>query len=37
MKLKNISINLLKELKCLKAFSKSQRQTIIRLIEKPNK
>ena len=34
---KNIFINSLRESKCLKAFSTSQRQAIIRLIEKPNK
>ena len=37
--IKNILMKLkcLKELKCLKALSTSQRQAIIRLIEKPNK
>ena len=34
--IKNIFINSLRELKCLKALSTSQRQAIIRLIEKPN-
>ena len=34
---KNIFINSLRESKCLKALSTSQRQAIIRLIEKPNK
>ena len=36
-KIKNIFINSLRESKCLKALSTSQRQAIIRLIEKPNK
>ena len=35
--IKNIFINSLRESKCLKTFSTSQRQAIIRLIEKPNK
>ena len=37
MKLKTFSKILLRESKCLKALSTSQRQAIIRLIEKPNK
>ena len=36
-KIKNIFINSLRESKCSKALSTSQRQAIIRLIEKPNK
>ena len=35
--IKNIFINSLRESKCLKALSTSQREAIIRLIEKPNK
>ena len=35
--LESIFINSLRESKCLKALSKSQRQVIIRLVEKPNK
>ena len=35
--IKNIFINSLRESKCLKALSTSQRQAKIRLIEKPNK
>ena len=35
--IKNIFINSLRESKCLKVLSTSQRQAIIRLIEKPNK
>ena len=35
--IKNIFMNSLRESKCRKALSTSQRQAIIRLIEKPNK
>ena len=35
--IKNIFINSLREIKCIKALGTSQRQAIIRLIEKANK